>query len=108
MFDCVMPTRNGRNGMLFTTKGVINIKNKKWATDFSSIDDGLDCETSNYYTKAYLRHLFVADEILGLQIASIHNLAFYLWLVTETRKHIQEGDFTSWKSATVDIIKQRL
>ena len=108
MFDCVMPTRNGRNGMLFTTKGVINIKNKKWATDFSSIDDGLDCETSNYYTKAYLRHLFVADEILGLQIASIHNLAFYLWLVTEARKHIQEDDFTSWKSATVDIIKQRL
>ena len=108
MFDCVMPTRNGRNGMLFTTKGVINIKNKKWATDFSAIDDGLDCETSNYYTKAYLRHLFVADEILGLQIASIHNLSFYLWLVTEARKHIVAGDFASWKNVTLEIIKQRL
>jgi len=108
MFDCVMPTRNGRNGMLFTTQGVINIKNKKWATDFSAIDGGLDCETSNYYTKAYLRHLFVADEILGLQIASIHNLAFYLWLVGEARKHIIAGDFVSWKNATLDIIKQRL
>jgi len=108
MFDCVMPTRNGRNGMLFTTKGVINIRNKKWATDFSVIDDGIDCETSNYYSKAYLRHLFVADEILGLQIASIHNLAFYLWLVGEARKHIIVGDFASWKTSTIEIIKQRL
>ena len=108
MFDCVMPTRNGRNGMLFTWQGVINIKNKKWATDFSVIDDGIDCETSNYYSKAYLRHLFVADEILGLQIASIHNLAFYLWLVGEARKHIIVGDFTSWKTSTIEIIKQRL
>lgn len=108
MFDCVMPTRNGRNGMLFTTQGVINIKNKKWATDFSPIDEGLLCETSQYYTKAYLRHLVVANEILALQIASIQNLAFYLWLVTEARKHIIEGDFTSWKSLTVEIIKQRL
>lgn len=108
MFDCVMPTRNGRNGMLFTTKGVINIKNKKWATDFSVIDDGIACETSNYYSKAYLRHLFVADEILGLQIASIHNLAFYLWLVAEARKHIIAGDFPSWKASTLNIIKQRL
>ncbi|QEC67252.1 tRNA guanosine(34) transglycosylase Tgt [Panacibacter ginsenosidivorans] len=108
MFDCVMPTRNGRNGMLFTTKGVINIRNKKWATDFSVIDDGIDCETSNYYSKAYLRHLFVADEILGLQIASIHNLAFYLWLVGEARKHIIAGDFKSWKTSTREIIKQRL
>jgi queuine tRNA-ribosyltransferase len=108
MFDCVMPTRNGRNGMLFTTKGVINIRNKKWATDFSVIDDGIDCETSNYYSKAYLRHLFVADEILGLQIASIHNLAFYLWLVGEARKHIIAGDFASWKSSMTEIIKQRL
>jgi queuine tRNA-ribosyltransferase len=103
-----MPTRNGRNGMLFTTKGVINIKNKKWATDFSVIDDGLDCETSNYYSKAYLRHLFVADEILGLQIASIHNLSFYLWLVGEARKHIIAGDFAGWKTSTREIIKQRL
>ena len=108
MFDCVMPTRNGRNGMLFTTQGVINIKNKKWAADFSPIDEGLPCETSQYYTKAYLRHLVVANEILALQIASIQNLAFYLWLVTEARKHIIEGDFASWKSLTVEIIKQRL
>ena len=108
MFDCVMPTRNGRNGMLFTTKGVINIRNKKWATDFSVIDDGLDCETSNYYSKAYLRHLFVANEILGLQIASIHNLAFYLWLVGEARKHIITGDYNAWKTSMVEILKQRL
>src|SRR5215831_10644051 len=108
MFDCVMPTRNGRNGMLFTTQGVINIKNKKWATDFSPIDAGLPCETSQYYTKAYLRHLVVANEILALQIATIQNLALYMWLVTEARKHITEGDFASWKSSMVDILKQRL
>ena len=108
MFDCVMPTRNGRNGMLFTTNGVINIKNKKWQFDFSPIDEGLSCETSRYYTKAYLRHLFVADEILGLQIASIQNLAFYLWLVGEARRHILAGDFRSWKTATVERIRQRL
>jgi len=108
MFDCVMPTRNGRNGMLFTTQGVINIKNKKWSTDFSPIDEDLPCETSQYYTKAYLRHLVVANEILALQIASIQNLAFYLWLVTEARKHIVAGDFASWKSLTLEIIKQRL
>ena len=91
MFDCVMPTRNGRNAMLFTTKGVINIDNKKWENDFSPIDDGLDCEVSNYYSKAYLRHLMKSKEILGLTIASIHNLAFYLWLVKEARKHIDTG-----------------
>lgn len=108
MFDCVMPTRNGRNGMLFTTQGVINIKNKKWSTDFSPIDEGLPNETSQFYTKAYLRHLFVANEILALQIATIQNLSFYLWLVTEARKHIIEGDFASWKSSTVNIIRQRL
>ena len=108
MFDCVMPTRNGRNGMLFTTKGVINIKNKKWATDFSVLDDGLDCETSQFYSKAYLRHLFVAGEFLGLTIASIHNLAFYLHLVKEARKHILAGDFASWKSEMIPILKQRL
>jgi queuine tRNA-ribosyltransferase len=108
MFDCVMPTRNGRNGMLFTSKGIINIKNKKWATDFSVIDDGIDCETSNYYSKAYIRHLFVAKEILGLQIASIHNLAFYLWLVGEARKHIVAGDFTSWKNEMCVRLKERL
>ena len=108
MFDCVMPTRNGRNGMLFTSKGIINIKNKKWATDFSVIDDGIVCETSNYYSKAYIRHLFVAKEILGLQIASIHNLAFYLWLVGEARKHILAGDFTSWKNEMCVRLKERL
>ena len=108
MFDCVMPTRNGRNGMLFTSEGVINIKNKKWADDFSVIDTGIDCPTSNYYTKAYLRHLFVANELLALQIASIQNLAFYLHLVTEARKHILAGDFTSWKTEMVVKLKTRL
>ncbi len=108
MFDCVIPTRNGRNGMLFTTQGVINIRNKKWAGDFSPLDEGIPCETSNFYTKAYLRHLFAANEILALQIASIQNLAFYLWLVSEARKHIMTGDFTSWKHITTDTIKQRL
>lgn len=108
MFDCVMPTRNGRNGMLFTTKGVVNIKNKKWATDFSAIDDGLQCATSNYYSKAYLRHLFVANEILGLQIASIHNLAFYLHLVAQARQHIIAGDFKAWKDEMIPMLKQRL
>jgi len=108
MFDCVMPTRNGRNGMLFTSKGVINIKNKKWANDFSPIDDGIDCETSNYYSKAYLRHLFVAGEILGLTIASIHNLAFYLHLVKQARTHILQGDFKSWKNEIIPVLKQRL
>ncbi|OSZ78740.1 tRNA guanosine(34) transglycosylase Tgt [Chitinophagaceae bacterium IBVUCB1] len=108
MFDCVMPTRNGRNGMLFTSKGVVNIKNKRWATDFSPIDDGIDCPTSNYYSKAYLRHLFVANEILGLQIASIHNLAFYLHLVRQAREHILLGDYNSWKNEMIPILKQRL
>jgi queuine tRNA-ribosyltransferase len=108
MFDCVMPTRNGRNGMLFTSKGVVNIKNKKWATDFSPIDDGINCVTSNTYTKAYLRHLFVAGEILGLQIASIHNLAFYLHLVKQARQHILQGDYNSWKNEMIPLLKQRL
>jgi queuine tRNA-ribosyltransferase len=108
MFDCVMPTRNGRNAMLFTTKGVINIDNKKWENDFSPIDDGLDCEISNYYNKAYLRHLFKAQEILGLTIASIHNLAFYLWLVRQARQQIIEGNFTSWKNEMIEILKRRL
>ncbi len=108
MFDCVMPTRNGRNGMLFTTQGVINIKNKKWASDFSPIDTGIPCHSSNYYSKAYLRHLFVADEILGLQIASIHNLAFYLWLVGEARKQILANNFVTWKAQMLPILKQRL
>jgi queuine tRNA-ribosyltransferase len=108
MFDCVMPTRNGRNGMLFTTRGVINIKNKRWATDFSVIDDQLPNEVSQYYSKAYLRHLFVANELLGLQLASIHNLAFYLWLVKEARKHILDNTYSSWKNEMVPILQQRL
>ncbi len=108
MFDCVMPTRNGRNGMLFTTQGVINIRNVKWASDFSAIDPGLPCEISQYYNKAYLRHLFVAKEILALQLASIQNLAFYLWLVGEARKHILQGDFSSWKTEMIAMVKQRL
>jgi queuine tRNA-ribosyltransferase len=108
MFDCVMPTRNGRNGMIFTSQGVINIKNLKWAKDFSPLDPGLPNELSQYYTKAYCRHLFMADEILGLQLASIQNLSFYLWLVGEARKHIQFGDYASWKKSMVAQISQRL
>lgn len=108
MFDCVMPTRNGRNGMLFTSKGVVNIRNKKWATDFSVIDDGIDCYTSNYYTKGYLRHLFVAGEILAMQIASIHNLAFYLHLVKQAREHILAGDYNAWKNEMIPLLKTRL
>ena len=108
MFDCVMPTRNGRNAMLFTTKGVINIDNKKWEFDYSPIDDGLDSGISNYYSKAYLRHLMKSQEILGLTIASVHNLAFYLWLVGEARNHIIAGDFMSWKNEQVVQLKQRL
>jgi len=108
MFDCVMPTRNGRNAMLFTTKGVINIDNKKWEFDYSPIDDGLDCEVSNHYSKAYLRHLMKSQEILGLTIASVHNLAFYLWLVTEARKRIETGDFISWKNEQIAELRQRL
>lgn len=108
MFDCVMPTRNGRNGMLFTTQGVINIKNKKWATDFSPIDEHLPCPTSQYYSKAYLRHLFISKEILGLQIASIHNLTFYLHLMKTAREQIIHGNFQTWKNTMVPILKQRL
>jgi queuine tRNA-ribosyltransferase len=108
MFDCVMPTRNGRNAMLFTTRGVINIDNKKWEHDFSPVDDGLDCEISNYYSKSYLRHLLKSKEILGLTIASVHNLAFYLWLVNEARRRIISGDFLTWKNEMVVRLKQKL
>jgi len=108
MFDCVMPTRNGRNAMLFTTKGIINIDNKKWEHDFSAIDDGLDNEWSHYYNKAYVRHLFKAGELLALTIASVQNLSFYLWLVAEARKHILQGDFLSWKEQMIPILKTRL
>lgn len=108
MFDCVMPTRNGRNGMLFTWQGVINIKNKKWATDFTPIDSNSPCIATSKYTKAYLRHLFAAGEILGMQLASIHNLAFYLELVKEARKRILEGTFAAWKEGMVKQLRQRL
>lgn len=107
MFDCVMPTRNGRNAMLFTSNGVINIDNKKWEFDFSPIDEGIDCEISQYYSKSYLRHLMKSKELLGLTIASVHNLAFYLWLVKEARKHILAGDFLSWKNEMVPRLKQK-
>jgi queuine tRNA-ribosyltransferase len=108
MFDCVMPTRNGRNAMLFTSKGIINIDNKKWEKDFSCIDDGIPCEVSNYYTKAYMRHLFKSKELLALQLASIHNLAFYLHIVTEARNHIAAGDFNNWKNGQIPLLKTRL
>jgi queuine tRNA-ribosyltransferase len=108
MFDCVLPTRNGRNAMLFTSKGVINIDNKKWEKDFSVIDDGFDSPVSNYYSKAYLRHLIKSKEILGLTIASIHNLAFYMNVVGEARKRIIEGNFTSWKNMQTEIFKRRI
>jgi queuine tRNA-ribosyltransferase len=108
MFDCVMPTRNGRNGMIFTTQGVINIKNLKWAKDFSPLDPGLPNEMSQYYSKAYMRHLFVADEILGLELASIQNLSFYLWLVGQAREHIIAGDYSSWKKSMIEQVKTRL
>ncbi|HEX2629340.1 MAG TPA: tRNA guanosine(34) transglycosylase Tgt [Chitinophagaceae bacterium] len=108
MFDCVMPTRNGRNAMLFTTKGVINIDNKKWEHDFSPIDDGFENAVSNFYTKAYLRHLMKSKEILGMTIASVHNLAFYLWLVKEARVQIIAGKYDSWKREMIEQVKTRL
>jgi len=108
MFDCVMPTRNGRNGMLFTWNGVINIRNKKWATDFSPVDANSPCFATSQYSRAYLRHLFVAGEILGMTLASIHNLAFYLELVKEARKQILAGTFSTWKTGMVNQLKTRL
>lgn len=108
MFDCVMPTRNARNGMLFTTNGTINIKNKKWEADFSPIDEMGHTFVDTEYTKAYLRHLFAANEFLGKQIATIHNLGFYMWLVREARKHILAGDFRTWKDMMVKQMSQRL
>ncbi|MCK0132498.1 tRNA guanosine(34) transglycosylase Tgt [Flavobacteriaceae bacterium F08102] len=108
MFDCVMPTRNARNGMLFTAHGSINIKNKKWEDDFSPIDEMGITSVDTAYTKAYLRHLFAAKEYLGKQIATIHNLGFYLWLVREARKHILAGDFTTWKNQMVKQMDKRL
>ena len=108
MMDCVMPTRNGRNGMIFTRHGIVNLKNKKWADDFSPLDPGGPSRVDREYSKAYLRHLFVSHEILGMQIASIHNLAFYLWLVKEARAHILSGDFKQWKEEMVINVTRRL
>lgn len=108
MMDCVMPTRNGRNGMLFTKNGIMNMRNKKWADDFSPIEEDGAAEVDRLYSRAYLRHLFVSQEILAMQIASIHNLAFYLWLVGEARKHIMAGDFKPWKDEMVVRVMQRL
>jgi len=108
MFDCVMPTRNGRNGMLFTSEGIINIKNLKWKNDFTPIDPNGTSFVDETYTKAYLRHLITANELLGLQIASIHNLSFYLWLVKEARKHIINGSFKAWKNEMVSKLGRRL
>ena len=108
MMDCVMPTRNGRNGMLFTAHGIMNMRNRKWADDFSPIQEDGPSYVDRTYTKAYLRHLFISDEILAMQIASIHNLAFYLWLVGEARRHIIAGDFKVWKTEMVERVTRRL
>lgn len=108
MFDCVMPTRNGRNGMLFTRNGIINMRNKKWENDFSEIDADGTSFVDHYYSKAYLRHLFVSGEMLAMQIASIHNLAFYLWLVTEASEQIKAGTFSAWKTSMVKQLAIRL
>lgn len=108
MMDCVMPTRNGRNGMLFTAHGIMNMRNKKWAEDFSPIQEDGPSYVDTAYSKAYLRHLFISQEILAMQIASIHNLAFYLWLVKEARKHIIAGDFKVWKDQMIVNVTRRL
>ena len=108
MMDCVMPTRNGRNGMLFTQHGIMNMRNKKWADDFSPLQEDGASVVDRVYSKAYVRHLFIAQELLAMQIASIHNLAFYLWLMGEARKHIIDGDFKTWKAAMVERVTRRL
>jgi len=108
MFDCVMPTRNGRNGMLFSSQGIMNIKNERWKNDFSPLDENGTSYVDFAYSKAYLRHLFISKELLAMQIASIHNLAFYLWLVTEARKHILQGDFSVWKKGMIEQLGRRL
>ncbi|MCM1109150.1 MAG: tRNA guanosine(34) transglycosylase Tgt [Clostridium sp.] len=108
MFDCVMPTRNGRNAMLFTSKGIMNMKNKKWEDDFSPVDPDGTSYVDTFYSKAYLHHLFKANELLAMQIASIHNLAFYVWLTAEARRHILAGDFKLWKDIMVKRVAERL
>ena len=108
MFDCVMPTRNARNGMLFTEEGTINIKNKKWEDDFSSIDPAGETFVDKLYSKAYLRHLIISGELLGAQIASIHNLGFYVRLMKNARKHIKNNNFYSWKNNILEVLNNRL
>lgn len=108
MFDCVMPTRNARNGMLFTSEGIINIKNEKWKEDFSPIDPAVGGYANTFYSRAYLRHLIISKEMLGAQIASIHNLSFYLWLMGQAREHILKGSFKAWKEVMVKKVAQRL
>ncbi|MDT8401831.1 MAG: tRNA guanosine(34) transglycosylase Tgt [Bacteroidales bacterium] len=108
MFDCVIPTRNGRNGMLFTGEGIINIKNSKWANDFTVIDEKGPSDISRSYSKAYLRHLIISGEMLGAQIASLHNLAFYLWLVDEARTNIEKGEYRKWKNRMIVALAQRI
>ena len=108
MFDCVMPTRNGRNGMIFTSEGIINLKNEKWKMDFSPVDPNGETFVDVQYSRAYLRHLFVAGEILGPMIASLHNIGFYLWLVREARQHIVEGDFAEWRDVMLNKVTKRL
>ncbi len=108
MFDCVMPTRNGRNGMLFTSQGIMNMRNEKWKNDFSPLDEFGTSYVDKAYSKAYVRHLFVSNELLAMQIASIHNLAFYLWLVGQARQHIKDGDFAHWKRNMVEQLGRRL
>lgn len=107
MFDCVLPSRNARHGLLYTAEGIMNMKNAKWAHDFSPIDENSPCRTSRFYTKAYLRHLFHSNEILAMQIGTLHNLSFYLWLVREAREHIATGDFNSWKKDMVERLGVR-
>jgi queuine tRNA-ribosyltransferase len=108
MFDCVMPTRNGRNGMLFTSQGIVNIRNQKWANDFSPIDAAAHTFVDATYSKAYLRHLFAANEMLGAQIASLHNLGFYLWLAREARVRIADGTFAAWKRDMLKKVSSRI
>ena len=108
MFDCVLPSRNARHGLLYTADGILNMRNAKWKDDFSPIDANSPCHSSRFYSKAYLRHLIRSNEILGMQIATLHNLSFFLWLVGEARAHIQAGDFREWKEGMVPRLEARL
>jgi queuine tRNA-ribosyltransferase len=108
MFDCVMPTRNARNGMLFTSEGTMNMKNRKWADDYSPLDPNGTSFVDNTYTKAYVRHLFASNELLAKQIATLHNIRFYLWLMEQAQKQLKEGTFTKWKNQMVKKLDIRL